>query len=134
MLSEARIARPARAQSVTNIQAPRTLIWPLARGRPAVPAPWASKSRSPKALIGLPRRWLLVASVGLTLIAIGCELLVPRASQGLVDAAVAGPANAGRAWRAWLFFVGVYLAFALLRNLAMRFWNPLSVWTMQEMT
>jgi hypothetical protein len=29
------------------------------------------------------RPWLLAATVLLTLIAIGCELLVPRASQGL---------------------------------------------------
>ena len=47
---------------------------------------------------------------------------------------MAGPRNTGRAWQAWLFFVGVYLGFALMRNFAMRFWNPLSVWTMQEMT
>jgi ATP-binding cassette subfamily B protein len=80
------------------------------------------------------RPWLLAATVLLTLIAIGCELLVPRASQGLVDAAVAGPAHAGAAWRAWLFFVGVYLTFAVLRNLAMRFWNPLAVQTMRDMT
>ena len=80
------------------------------------------------------RPWLMAATVILTLIAIGCELLVPRASQGLVDAAVKGPAHADGAWRAWLFFVGVYLTFAVLRNVAMRFWNPLAVWTMQEMT
>jgi ATP-binding cassette subfamily B protein len=47
---------------------------------------------------------------------------------------MAGPAHAGGAWNAWLFFVGVYLAFALMRNLAMRFWNPLAVRTMQDMT
>ncbi len=76
----------------------------------------------------------MAATVALTLIAIGCELLVPRASQGLVDAAVKGPANADGAWRAWLFFVGVYLTFAVLRNIAMRFWTPLAAWTMQEMT
>ena len=80
------------------------------------------------------RRGLLAATVVLTLLGIGCELLVPRASQGLVDAAVRGPAHADGAWRAWLFFVGVYLVFALLRNLAMRFWNPLAVRTMQDMT
>jgi ATP-binding cassette subfamily B protein len=80
------------------------------------------------------RPWLMSGTVVLTLIAIGCELLVPRASQSLVDAAVAGPAHADRAWRAWLFFVIVYLSFALLRNLAMRFWTPLAAWTMQEMT
>ncbi|HEY1927086.1 MAG TPA: ABC transporter ATP-binding protein [Caulobacteraceae bacterium] len=80
------------------------------------------------------RPWLMTATVGFTLSAIACELLVPRASQALVDAAVRGPAHAGSAWKAWMFFVGVYFGFALLRNTAMRFWNPLAAWTMQEMT
>jgi ATP-binding cassette subfamily B protein len=82
----------------------------------------------------LRRRWLLAATVVITLIAIACELLVPRASQSLVDAAMAGPKHVGDAWRAWGFFVGVYFSFAVLRNLAMRFWTPLAAWTMQEMT
>jgi len=82
----------------------------------------------------LRRRWLFAATVSLTLVAIGFELLVPRASQGLVDAAVRGPGNAAGAWRAWLFFVGVYVAFAVIRNIAFRFWNPLAAHTMQEMT
>ncbi len=80
------------------------------------------------------RPWLMAATVGLMLIAIGAEILVPQASQGLIDAAVRGPAHAGGAWRAWLIFVAVYLAFALTRNLAMRFWTPLAAWTMQEIT
>ena len=74
------------------------------------------------------------ATVLFTLIAIGFEILVPRASQGLVDAAIRGPAHADGAWRAWLFFVGVYLGFALIRNFAFRFWNVLAVETMKEMT
>jgi len=82
----------------------------------------------------LRRRWLFAGTAVVTLIAIGFELLVPRAAQSLVDAAVRGPAHADQAWRAWLFFFGVYLAFAVLRNLAMRFWNPLAWRTMQEMT
>jgi ATP-binding cassette subfamily B protein len=77
---------------------------------------------------------LLGATVALTLAAIGCELLVPRASQALVDAAVLGPAHAGTAWAAWLFFVAVYFGFALLRNSTMRFWTPLAAATMKEMT
>jgi ATP-binding cassette subfamily B protein len=80
------------------------------------------------------RPGLMSATVALMLLAIGCELLVPRASQGLVDAAVRGPAHAGGAWKAWFFFVAVYLAFALARNVAMRFWTPMAAWTMQEMT
>ena len=80
------------------------------------------------------RARLLAGTVALTLVAIGCELLVPRASQALVDAAIAGPAHAGAAWVAWAFFVGVYLASSVLRNSAMRFFIPLATRTMQEMT
>jgi ATP-binding cassette subfamily B protein len=80
------------------------------------------------------RPGMLAATVALMLIAIACELLVPQASQGLIDAAVAGPAHAAVAWRAWGFFVAIYLGFALLRNAAMRFWNPLAVRVMQEIT
>jgi ATP-binding cassette subfamily B protein len=80
------------------------------------------------------RPWLVAGTVALTLGAIVFELLVPRASQALVDAAVSGPAHAAGAWQAWLFFVGVYFGFALLRNTAMRCWTPLAAWTMQEMT
>ncbi|HZL00407.1 MAG TPA: ABC transporter ATP-binding protein [Caulobacteraceae bacterium] len=77
---------------------------------------------------------MLAGTVALTLVAIGCELLVPRASQALVDAAIAGPAHAAGAWAAWAFFVGVYLASSALRNSAMRFFIPLATATMQEMT
>ena len=80
------------------------------------------------------RPMLLVGTVTLSLIAIGCELLVPRASQALIDAAVGGPAHAGAAWAAWAFFVIVYLASSVLRNSAMRFFIPLATATMREMT
>jgi len=80
------------------------------------------------------RPGLMTLTLALTLAAIACELLVPRASQALVDAAVRGPAHAGTAWAAWLFFVAVYFGFALLRNSAMRFWTPLAAATMKEMT
>jgi ATP-binding cassette subfamily B protein len=80
------------------------------------------------------RRWLLAATVALTLVAIGFELMVPRASKGLIDAAVAGPRDPSNAWRAWAVFVGVYIAFAVSRNLSFRFWNPLAARTMEEMT
>ncbi|MBA3811835.1 MAG: ABC transporter ATP-binding protein [Caulobacteraceae bacterium] len=82
----------------------------------------------------LRRRWLFAATVSLILIALGFELLVPRASQGLVDAAVAGPSHSGAAWPAWGFFVAVYVAFAVIRNIAFRFWIPLAAHTMKEMT
>jgi ATP-binding cassette subfamily B protein len=80
------------------------------------------------------RSRLLAGTVALTLIAIACELLVPRAAQALVDAAIGGPARATGAWTAWAFFVGVYLASSVLRNSAMRFFIPLATRTMQEMT
>jgi ATP-binding cassette subfamily B protein len=80
------------------------------------------------------RRLLFAATVGFTLVAIGFELIVPRASQSLVDAVLAGRAHAGAAWRAWAVFVGVYVAFSLLCNFSMRFWNPLAARTMEEMT
>ena len=77
---------------------------------------------------------LFAATVLLYLIAIAFELLVPRASQGLVDAAVRGPARAHAAWLAWAFFVAVYVAFFVFRNLAIRVWTPLAAHTMREMT
>jgi ATP-binding cassette subfamily B protein len=80
------------------------------------------------------RPGLIAATLAMTLAAIACELLVPRASQALVDAAVRGPNHAGGAWKAWLFFVAVYFGFAVMRNGAMRFWTPLAASTMKEMT
>ncbi len=80
------------------------------------------------------RPWLLTATLVLTLAAIVAELLVPRASQTLVNAAIAGPNHATAAWMACAFFVIVYLASSLLRNTAMRFFIPLASRTMQEMT
>ncbi|MDB5479418.1 MAG: ABC-type multidrug transport system, ATPase and permease component [Caulobacteraceae bacterium] len=77
---------------------------------------------------------LIAGTVLFTLAAIGVELLVPRAAQALVDAAVAGPARPANAWRAWAFFVAVSIALAALRNFSGRFWNPLAARTMKEMT
>ena len=81
------------------------------------------------------RRPILIAGTALfTVAAIGTEMLIPRAAQGLVDAAVAGPARAAAAWRAWGFFVLVAVAVAVLRNFSGRFWNPLAARTMKEIT
>ncbi len=80
------------------------------------------------------RPGLFWVTVAVYLGAIGFELMVPRASQALVDAAVSGPAHAAGAWRAWAFFVAVYVAFFVLRNVAIRVWTPLAVHTMKEMT
>ena len=61
-------------------------------------------------------------------------MMAPRASQTLVDAVIGGRTNTHAVWNAWLVFVGVYAVFAVLRNTAMRFWNPLATRTMSEMT
>ena len=81
------------------------------------------------------RRWLLFSTtVVFTLVAIACELLVPTASQKLVDAVVKNSRTAGQVWYAWAFFVGVYLASSVIRNVGIRFWNPMAAHTMEEMT
>ena len=81
----------------------------------------------------LRRPWLLGVSVGLTLVSVGFDLLMPHAAENLVNAVVAGPANAHNAWQAWMVFVGVFLAFSVVRNIAFRFWNPLAARNMEEM-
>ena len=80
------------------------------------------------------RKGLLALTVVLYLVAIGFEMLVPQAAQALVDAAVLGPIHASAAWRAWTLFVGVYVAFFVVRNLAIRVWTPLAAYTMQDIT
>ena len=80
------------------------------------------------------RPWLMAATVALTLIAIGFDLMMPWAAGRLVDAVAAGPGDADPAWRAWAIFVGVYLAFSVIRNTAMRFLIPFSATNMKEMT
>jgi ATP-binding cassette, subfamily B, bacterial len=80
------------------------------------------------------RPGLLVAIVGLTLVAIAFDLAMPWAAGRLVDAVTGGPANPDPAWRAWAVFVGVYLAFSVIRNLAIRFLIPMSANNMKDMT
>lgn len=80
------------------------------------------------------RPWLMAGTVALTLIAIGFDLMMPWAAGRLVDAVAAGPNDADPAWRAWAIFVGVYLAFSVIRNTAMRFLIPFSATNMKEMT
>ncbi|HEY1446936.1 MAG TPA: ABC transporter ATP-binding protein, partial [Caulobacteraceae bacterium] len=80
------------------------------------------------------RPWLFAATVALTVAAIGFELYLPRAAQAMVNATTGGRSQIGAAWRGWRLFVLVYVAFSVLRNLGMRFWNPLSALSMQEMT
>jgi ATP-binding cassette subfamily B protein len=82
----------------------------------------------------LRRPWLLAGTVILTLIAIGFDLSLPWAAGRLVDAVGMGPSNPDPAWRAWAVFVGVYLAFSVIRNTAMRFLIPMSANNMKDMT
>jgi ATP-binding cassette subfamily B protein len=82
----------------------------------------------------LRRPWLLAGTVALTLAAIGFDLSLPWASGRLVDAVGAGPSDPGPAWRACAVFVGVYLAFSVIRNAAMRFLIPMSANNMKDMT
>jgi ATP-binding cassette subfamily B protein len=82
----------------------------------------------------LRRPWLLAGTIGLTLVAIGFDLSLPWAAGKLVDAVGAGPAHPDPAWRAWAIFVGVYLAFSVIRNTAMRFLIPMSANNMKDMT
>ncbi|MGH7023373.1 MAG: ABC transporter ATP-binding protein [Caulobacteraceae bacterium] len=80
------------------------------------------------------RPWMFAGTVALTLVGIGFELFMPTASKGMIDAVVAGRGKIDAAWRAFGLFVFVFLAASVMRNFAMRFWIPLAVWTMEEMT
>ena len=80
------------------------------------------------------RPWLLSATVGLTLTAIGFDLAMPWAAGRLVDAVTEGVGNAGVAWQAWAVFVGVNAAFMVIRNTAMRFLTPFSSNNMKDIT
>jgi ATP-binding cassette subfamily B protein len=82
----------------------------------------------------LRRRGLLSGTVAFTLAGIAFDLAVPWAAGALIDALAAGPEAATGAWRAWAVFVGVYLAYVLARNSAFRFWMPLAVRNMKELT
>ena len=82
----------------------------------------------------LRRPGLFWASVALTLVSIGFDLALPWAAGRLMDAVTSGPDGADIAWRAWAIFVGVFLAFTVIRNLAFRFWNPMAAANMKEMT
>jgi ATP-binding cassette subfamily B protein len=82
----------------------------------------------------LRRPWLLAGTVVFTLIAVGFDLAVPWTAGRLVDAVADAGRRADPAWKAWGLFVGVYLAFSLIRNFAVRFWIPLASANMKEMT
>src|SRR5690349_10722894 len=68
------------------------------------------------------RRWLLATTVVLTLVAVALELLLPRFSGELIDTITAGRREPRPVWIAWGAFSGAYLGFAVIRNIAFRFW------------
>lgn len=80
------------------------------------------------------RPWLMTATIVLTLIAIGFDLMLPWAAGRMVDAVSKGVGNPDPVWMAWALFVGVYFGFSLIRNTAMRFLIPFSASNMKEMT
>ena len=81
------------------------------------------------------RRPLLFGlGVGLTLVAVGFDLALPYASGHLVDTVATKPRGDAGAWSALAMFIGVYFAFAVVRNIAHRFWIPLAARNMEEMT
>jgi len=82
----------------------------------------------------LRRRWLLLGSAGLMLVAVGFDILMPTAAKALIDAVADPVRDPDRAWRAWALFVGVYVAFVITRNIAFRFWNPMAARNMKEMS
>lgn len=72
--------------------------------------------------------------VGLTLLAVAFDLALPYASGHLIDTVVEKPRGDPAAWSALWLFVGVYFAFAVVRNISHRFWIPLAARNMEEMT
>jgi len=88
----------------------------------------------------LSRYWLrrpgaFWGTIAMTLVAIGFESMMPRATKALTDALQVSPPAPHSAWQAWLLFVGVYLAYSVLRNIAMRWvWNPFAAKNMEELT
>ena len=80
------------------------------------------------------RRWHLAGVFVTTLGVIGLDLLLPWASGNLVDAVATGPSAVRLAWSAWAWFIGVYLAGALVRNVSNKLWIILAARNMAEMT
>jgi ATP-binding cassette subfamily B protein len=81
----------------------------------------------------LRRPRLLAATLVFLFMAVGLDLMLPKAAGGLVDSVSRDAAHPDRAWRAWMLFVGVFLGFAAARNIQLRFWNPFAARNMEEM-
>ena len=84
------------------------------------------------------RQWmrrprLLAATLVFLFMAVGLDLMLPTAAGRLVDAVAKDPAHPRHAWQAWMLFVGVFLGYAISRNIQLRFWNPFAAHNMEEM-
>ena len=84
------------------------------------------------------RQWmrrprLLAATLLFLFMAVGLDLMLPNAAGRLVDAVSHDTAHPARAWRAWALFVGVFLGYAISRNIQLRLWNPFAAHNMEEM-
>jgi ATP-binding cassette subfamily B protein len=86
------------------------------------------------ARLWMRRPVLLGLTAGFALVAVVFDLAVPWAAGKLVDAVARGPSNRDGAWEAWAVFVGIYLAFSVIRNVGFQFWIPLAARNMKEMT
>ncbi len=83
----------------------------------------------------LRRRRAFTITIIAVLAAIGFESMMPRATKALTDATLHNPPVPAAAWQAWAFFVGVYVAYQLIRNLTMQWvWNPFAAANMEELT
>ena len=84
------------------------------------------------------RQWmrrprLLAATLAFLFIAVGLDLMLPTAAGRLVDAVSRDTAHPAHAWQAWALFVGVFLGYAISRNIQLRLWNPFAAHNMEEM-
>ena len=68
-----------------------------------------------------PRRF--AAIVTLFLISTACDLTIPWAARGLVNAVSTAEATPQVAWRAWAFLSGLYLCFYMIRTAGFRIMN-----------
>ncbi|HEX3406959.1 MAG TPA: ABC transporter ATP-binding protein, partial [Caulobacteraceae bacterium] len=81
------------------------------------------------------RRWRVIATILVALVAIAFETYTPTAAKGLVDLASKRPAPGSGVWTAWIWYVVAIATYGLVRNLGfMWFWNPLAAENMAEMT
>jgi ATP-binding cassette, subfamily B, bacterial len=83
----------------------------------------------------LRRKWAFFGTITAVLVALGFEAQLPLATRALTNAALHQPRVAGIAWQAWFYFVGVFAAYQLIRNLTMKWvWNPFAARNMEELT